>query len=100
MIHDRDSIFSKQLDQRVTNLGVRVLRTPIRAPRANAVCERLGGSRIPLSECHLKMTVKEWAIRYNRGRPPLVFRSWIPGAQPGVFRPATIGISCQPVMAS
>jgi hypothetical protein len=24
--------------------GVRVLRTPVRAPKANAVCERVGGS--------------------------------------------------------
>ena len=43
VIHDRDSIFSKQLDQAVTQLGVRVFRTPVRAPAANARCERPGG---------------------------------------------------------
>ena len=77
LIHDRDSIFSKQLDKGVTDLGVRVLRTPVRAPMANSVRERLGGSLrrecldflIPLNERHLKMTVKEWGIHYNRGRP-------------------------------
>ena len=77
MIHDRDSIFSKELDRHVTNLGVRVLRTPVRAPRASAVCERLGGSLrrecldflIPLNERHRRMTVKERGIHYNRGRP-------------------------------
>ena len=77
VIHDRDSIFSKELDRHVTNLGVQVLRTPIRAPRANAVCERLGGSLrrecldflIPFSERHLRMIVQEWGIHYNRGRP-------------------------------
>jgi putative transposase len=77
VIHDRDSIFSKALDQGVTDLGVRVLRTPVRAPMANSVCERLGGSLrrecldfvIPLNERHLKMTVKEWGTHYNRGRP-------------------------------
>ncbi len=76
-IHDRDSIFCKELDKHVTDLGVRVLRTPVRAPRANAVCERLGGSLrrecldflIPFNERHLKMTVKERATHYNRGRP-------------------------------
>jgi transposase InsO family protein len=75
-IHDRDSIFSRQLDHQVTNLGVRVLRTSLRAPRANAICERLGGSLrrecldflIPLNERYLKMTVKEWAAYYSRGR--------------------------------
>src|SRR5436189_5338532 len=44
VIHDRDSIFSKELDKGVTDLGVRVLRTPVRSPKANSVCERLGGS--------------------------------------------------------
>ena len=34
VIHDRDSIFSKELDQSVTTMGVRVLRTPVRAPKA------------------------------------------------------------------
>src|SRR5215831_4868712 len=61
VIHDRDTIFSQRLDQEVTGLGMRVLRTPVRAPRANAVCERLGGSLrrecldflIPINERHL-----------------------------------------------
>ena len=78
VIHDRDSIFSKDLDRGVKAMGVRVLRTPVRAPKANAVCERLGGSLrreclnflIPANEHHhLKMIVQEWRIHYNRGRP-------------------------------
>ena len=77
VIHDRDSIFSKELDRHVTNLGVRVLRTPVRVPRAKVVCEQLGGSLrrecldflIPFNERHQRMTVKEWGIQYDRGRP-------------------------------
>ena len=77
VIHDRDSIFSSGLDQGVTDMGVRVLRTPVRAPQANSVCERLGGSLrrecldflIPINERHLRMIVNEWGIHYNRGRP-------------------------------
>ena len=77
VIHDRDSIFSKDLDKGVTDLGVRVLRTPVQSPKANSVCERLGGSLrrecldflIPINEHHLKMTIKEWGVHYNRGRP-------------------------------
>src|SRR4030095_9367722 len=77
VIHDRDSISSQDLDRGVKAMGVRVLRTPVRAPKANAVCERLGGSLrrecldflIPLTERHLKMIVEEWRIHYNRGRP-------------------------------
>jgi hypothetical protein len=68
---------SQELDKAVAKLGVRVLRTPVRAPTANAFCERLGGSLrrecldflIPLNERHLRMIVKEWGIHYNRGRP-------------------------------
>jgi transposase InsO family protein len=58
VIHDRDSIFSNQLDKGVTDLGVRVFRTPVPAPMANSICERFGGtlrrecldSMIPLNE--------------------------------------------------
>jgi putative transposase len=74
VIHDRDSIFSTRLDQAVTDLGVRVLRTPLRAPMANSVCERFGGTLrrecldylIPINERHLKLTIKEWVLHYNR----------------------------------
>ena len=75
LIHDRDSIFSMELDRGVTAMGVGILRTPLRAPKANSVCERLGGSLrrecldflIPVNERHLKMTVKEWGIHYCQG---------------------------------
>jgi transposase InsO family protein len=77
VIHDRDSLFSKRLDQAVTDLGVRVLPTPVRAPMANSVCERFGGTLrrecldylIPIHERHLKMAIKEWVLHYHRGRP-------------------------------
>ena len=69
------------------------LRTPVRAPKANSVCERLGGSLrrecldflIPLNERHLKMTVKEWGIHYNRGRPHSSLGPGLPEAQPGQY---------------
>src|SRR5215475_11984333 len=44
LIHDRDGIFSQQLDQQVQHLGLRVLKTPVRSPQANALCERLLGT--------------------------------------------------------
>jgi transposase InsO family protein len=72
-IHDRDSIFSEEVDKGLANLGIGVLRTPVRAPKANSVCERLGGSLrrecldflIPFNERHLQMTVRDWAIPYG-----------------------------------
>jgi hypothetical protein len=44
VIHDRDRIFAEEVDKDLAHLGVRVLRTLVRAPKANSVCERLGGS--------------------------------------------------------
>jgi putative transposase len=54
-----------------------VLRTPVQAPKANAFCERLIGTVrrecldyvIPLSEKHLRKTLREWVSHYNHGRP-------------------------------
>ena len=44
LIHDRDSIFSPRLDAELSGFGVRVLKTPVRGPKANAFCERLIGT--------------------------------------------------------
>src|SRR5258708_2519546 len=43
VLHDRDAIFSTSLDLALRNFGVRVLKTPVRTPKANAFCERLVG---------------------------------------------------------
>ena len=78
LIHDRDSIFSSELDEELqTSFGLRVLRTPVRAPKANAYCERLVGTvrrecldfMIPMSEGHLRRTLRPWVEHYNKGRP-------------------------------
>jgi hypothetical protein len=36
VIHDHDGIFSRELDQKVAAMGVAVMKTPVRAPQANA----------------------------------------------------------------
>jgi putative transposase len=73
LIHDRDSIFSPQLNQNIRHLGLRVLKTPPRAPQGNAICERVLGTlrqecldlMIPLTETHLCYMVREWVRHYN-----------------------------------
>jgi putative transposase len=77
LIHDRHSTFSSEMDAVVGALGLAVVKTPVRAPQANAFCERLIGTMrrecldfmIPLSERHLRAIVREWVSHYNRGRP-------------------------------
>jgi putative transposase len=86
LVHDRDSIFSKALDTSVGNLGLRVLRTPRRSPKANALCERLIGTLrrecldylIPLGERHLRVLLGAWVAHYNRGRPHMALGPGVP----------------------
>ncbi len=44
VVHDRDSIFSSGMDGALKGFGVRPITTPVRAPKANAYCERLIGT--------------------------------------------------------
>jgi hypothetical protein len=44
LIHDRDSIFSAELDASVGSFGLRVQKAPPRCPMANAICERVIGT--------------------------------------------------------
>ena len=41
LLHDRDSIFSRELDAAVGGFGLRVLKTPPHCPMANGLCERV-----------------------------------------------------------
>ena len=86
LIHDRDAIFSGDLDRELQAFGVKVLRTPVQAPKANAYCERLVGTvrrecldfLIPLKEKHLRTMLKEWVQHYNHGRPHMSLGPGIP----------------------
>jgi transposase InsO family protein len=77
LIRDRDSIFSAEVDSQLKAFSLRVLRTPPRAPQANAYCERLVGTvrrecldfMIPLGKKHLGKILSEWVTHYNQGRP-------------------------------
>jgi len=96
LIHDRDSIFSAEVDQQLKAFGLRVLHTPARAPKANAYCERLVGTirrecldfMIPLGEKHLRRILAEWVTHYNQGRPHL-------SLGPGIPEPAAVFLPLQ-----
>jgi transposase InsO family protein len=86
LIHDRDKIFSQNLDQRLRDLGLRVLKTPPQSPQANALCERLLGTLrrecldflIPLTENHLRRLLRAWVCHYNIGRPHMALGPGFP----------------------
>lgn len=77
LIHDRDVKFSGPVDEILREEGVRVIRTPVRAPRANAIAERW--VRTVRSECldyllvvgrrHLEQILREYLAHYNDERP-------------------------------
>jgi transposase InsO family protein len=77
VIHDRDTIYSEGVDHALEAMGLTVLKTPVRAPQANAFCERVIGTirrecldlLIPLSERHVRAMLREWVGHCNRGRP-------------------------------
>jgi putative transposase len=77
IIHDNDAIFSAGLNASLARLGLKLITTPVRSPRANSLCERLIGTLrrecldriIPLSEQHLRKVLASWMAHYNRARP-------------------------------
>ena len=77
LIHDRDSKFVAGFDEVFRSEGVRVVTTPYRAPRANAVCERwIGSARrealdwlLITGERHLRHVLREYVEHYNLARP-------------------------------
>ena len=101
MLHDRDSIFAAHLDESVSRLGVEVLRSPPRSPKANAICERVIGTLrrecldwvIPMSESHLRSILKSWIPHYNSGRPHMALGPGVPDPPPTI---SDLGKPCSP----
>jgi putative transposase len=95
LIHDHDSIFSQQLDRGIRHLGLRVLKTPVRTPQANALCARLIGTLrrecfdflIPLTANHLRWLLHTWVRHYNTSRPHMALGPGIPQPPPSLPEP-------------
>ena len=77
LIRDRDSKFTSAFDAVFASESIRILRTPVRAPQANAIAERwIGTVRRELldrvlivNRRHLMALLAEYVAHFNHHRP-------------------------------
>jgi putative transposase len=92
LIRDRDTKFTAAFDAVFTAAGMRIIKTPVRAPRANAIAERWIASacrecldRVLITgERHLRLVLTAYTDHYNAHRPHRMLRS-----KPSAGRPHT-----------
>ena len=89
LIRDRDAKYTGAFDAVFAAAGTRIITTPVRAPRANAICEQwIASAR---RECtdrilitgrrHLQQTLSEYADHYNTHRPHRTLSQQPPGGR-------------------
>ena len=91
LIRDRDRKFTAAFDDVFAGNGTRVIRTPVRSPRANSFAERFVGTLrrecldhvLILGEQHLRNVLAEYARHYNGHRPHQSLQQEPPQRQPG-----------------
>ena len=103
VVRDRDTKFTTGFDEVCHTEGVRIIKTPVQAPRANAFAERFVGT--VRRECldrllifghrHLEQVLAEYLLHYNGHRPHRALHQQTPltfGAMPTPVRdPDVIG---------
>src|SRR3979411_3187896 len=77
LLRDRDSRFTRAFDAVFAADGIRILASPPRAPRANAICERMIGTLrrelldriLIVTERHLRRILAVYLQHFNTARP-------------------------------
>jgi len=77
LIRDRDSKFTAAFDDVFSDNGTRIIKTPVRSPRANSFAERYVGTLrrecldhlLIYGERHLRRILAEYARHHNEHRP-------------------------------
>jgi transposase InsO family protein len=86
LLHDRDRKYGRKFAAVAASSGIKEIKTPIQAPKANAICERIIGSL--KRECldhmliwhrsQIRRLVKQYAAYYNLARPHQGIQQRIP----------------------
>jgi putative transposase len=107
LIRDNDSKYGASFGRVALGTEIEVLKTPYRAPRANAVCERFLGSLrrecldhfVLLGERHLYRVVKEYVGYFNGIRPHQGIEQRIPCGPAHLDEPPITGrVASRPVL--
>jgi putative transposase len=77
LVRDRAGQFAASFDAVFTAIGMRIIKTPVLAPRANAIAERwIASARrecldrmLITGERHLELILGEYVDHYNTARP-------------------------------
>ena len=77
LVRDRDSKFTREFDEVFHSQGIRVIKAPVRAPKARAHAERWVGTvrrecldrLLILGRRHLALVLREYTAHYNEPRP-------------------------------
>jgi transposase InsO family protein len=88
LLRDNDDKYGPQFARVAKGTNMDVLRTPVRAPKANAICERFLGSvrrecldhMLVLSERHLQRIITAYVGYFNDARPHQGIGQRIPGS--------------------
>jgi putative transposase len=99
LIRDRDAKFTRSFDAVFASEGIQVVKTPVRAPKANAIAERFVGTArrecldwlLILNGRHLEHALRVFVDHYNAHRPHRALNLTPPAA---IDRERPVASSC------